>query len=101
MDKQQINKDHSNAVVWGINSVDNDKCSVLLQYPGVLENIYTISEDGKVYSIINGKYLKCGIRNSLPYVNLCCKTSDGLVVEPFYIKDLVAYNFHKMHGESV
>ena len=96
MDNQQMNnnKDHSNAVVWGINGIANDKCLIPLHYPGVAEGIYKISEDGKIYSIINARYLKCGTIGNRPFVNLCCKSDNGFTSEPFFIEDLIDYNFH-------
>ena len=66
----------------------------ILKYPRVFKNIYTISEDGKIYSMMSDEYLVWGYRNNLPFVNLCCNIEDGKTsIEPFYIKDLIAYNY--------
>lgn len=75
-----------------------DKHVRILKYPTVLETLYTISEEGKVYSVMNDDYISWGYRSGLPYVNLCCYHEDnnGNIItsmEPFYIKDLVAYNY--------
>lgn len=79
-------------------SINNQvECVKVLQYPNVLKSLYTISENGKVYSIMNDDYISWGYRGGLPYVNLCCyhESNIGIVasIEPFFIKDLMAYNY--------
>lgn len=62
-------------------------------YPGVIQNMYCISKFGKVYSIVNDSYISWSVRGNLPYVNLTCLRDGRYILEPFYIKDLVACSF--------
>lgn len=71
-------------------SIENGK---YLRYPGILPNIYCISEDGRVYSMMNDNYIEWEIRNNLPYVNLITTIEKSTTLEPYYIKDLMAYNY--------
>lgn len=79
-----------------IKGLTNSSCTEdakIIKYPGVLQNIYCITEGGRVYSIINEKYLSWGIRNGLPYVNLSSVREGRASLEPFYIRDLMAYSY--------
>lgn len=69
--------------------------SKILEYPKVIPDIYRITKEGIIYSIINEDCISWSVRNKMPYVNLSCKDvlNDNIYLEPFYIKDLVAYNF--------
>ena len=87
----------NNRIFVRSDSGNNTECVKILQYPNVLKSLYTISENGKIYSIMNDDYISWGYRNYLPYVNLCCyhESTMGQVIssEPFFIKDLLAYNY--------
>ena len=74
-------------------SINNIEYVKILKYPHVFDSLYTISESGKIYSMMNDNYLEWGIRNRYPFVNLTCKINGNISLEPFYIKDLVAYNY--------
>lgn len=72
---------------------DNAEDAKMITYPSVLQNIYCITKDGRVYSIINENYLSWGFRNGLPYVNLSSVRERGVALEPFYIRDLMACSY--------
>ena len=84
---------HNRMRLWCSTCPDNAEDAKILNYPSVLQNIYCITENGRVYSIINENYIGWRIRNGLPYVNLSCDRERGISLEPFYIKDLMAYNY--------
>lgn len=94
MDNQIYDLVNNRIYIRGFNdSIKNIEYVKILKYPNVFDTLYTISESGKIYSMMNDSYLEWGIRNRLPYVNLTCKWDDIVSIEPFYIKDLVAYNY--------
>ena len=72
---------------------DDAEDAKMITYPSVLQNIYCITKDGRVYSMINENYLSWGFRNGLPYVNLSSVRERGVALEPFYIRDLMAYSY--------
>ena len=72
---------------------DNAEDAKMITYPSVLQNIYCITKDGRVYSMINENYLSWGFRNGLPYVNLSSVRERGVALEPFYIRDLMACSY--------
>lgn len=72
---------------------DNAEDAKIINYPGILQNIYCITKDGRVYSIINENYIEWGIRSGLPYVNLSCVRERRVSLEPFYIRDLMACSY--------
>lgn len=72
---------------------DDAEDAKMITYPSVLQNIYCITEDGRVYSMINENYLSWGFRNGLPYVNLSSVRERGVALEPFYIRDLMACSY--------
>lgn len=72
---------------------DNAEDAKMITYPSVLQNIYCITKDGRVYSMINDNYLSWGFRNGLPYVNLSSVRERGVALEPFYIRDLMACSY--------
>lgn len=84
---------HNRVQVRGFVHSDNAEEAKMINYPGVLQNIYCITRDGRVYSIINENYLEWGIRAGLPYVNLSSVRERGVSLEPFYIRDLMAYSY--------
>lgn len=84
---------HNRVRVKGFTHSDNAEDAKMIKYPGVFKDIYCITIDGRVYSIINEKYLSWGIRNGLPYVNLSSVRERGVSLEPFYIRDLMAYSY--------
>lgn len=71
----------------------NSEEAKIINYPSVLQNIYCITKDGKVYSIINENYIDWGSKSGLPYVNLSSVRERGVSLEPFYIRDLMAYSY--------
>jgi len=79
--------------VRGIKHSDDVMCFKMIKNLGVPRDIYAISEIGTVYSIINDCSISWSFRNNLPYVNLSVITDRGWTMEPFYIKNLVAYNY--------
>ena len=72
---------------------DDAEDAKMITYPSVLQNIYCITKDGRVYSMINENYLSWGFRNGLPYVNLSSVRERGVALEPFYIRDLMACSY--------
>ena len=72
---------------------DNAEEAKIIDYPGVLKNVYCITEDGRVYSIVSENYIEWVIRNGLPCVNLSSVRERGVSLEPFYIRDLMAYSY--------
>lgn len=80
-------------VIKGLDHTGNLEEVKIINYPGVLRNAYCITQDGKVYSLINENYISWGIRNGLPYVNLSCVRGRLVSLEPFYIRDLVACSY--------
>ena len=72
---------------------DDAEDAKMIIYPSVLQNIYCITKDGRVYSMINENYLSWGFRNGLPYVNLSSVRERGVALEPFYIRDLMACSY--------
>lgn len=93
MDEQIYNDRYNGVFVRGFKCSDNTEYMKILVYPTVLENIYTISNTGQVYSLLNDSYIPWGYKNGLPYVNLSCNHDGVTSLEPFYIKDLMACNF--------
>ena len=73
--------------VWGFSSADKMKPLV---YPGVLQNVYSIFDNGDIYSSLSDCYISCAYRNGIPYVNLL---NEDHVLCPHNIKDLVACSF--------
>ena len=59
---------------------DNAEDAKMITYPSVLQNIYCITKDGRVYSMINENYLSWGFRNGLPYVNLSSVRERGVAL---------------------
>lgn len=84
---------HDRVRVRGFTHSDNAEDAKIINYPGVLQNIYCITTDGRVYSIVNETYLSWGIRNGLPYVNLSSVRGRLVSLESFYIRDLMAYSY--------
>lgn len=86
---------HNRIAVRGFScsGYDDAELTKILVYPGVVQNIYCITKVGKIYSIVNNSYINWSFRGNLPYVNLSCMSERGCTREPFYIRDLVAYNF--------
>ena len=72
---------------------DDAEDAKMITYPSVLQNIYCITKDGRVYSMINENYLSWGFRNGLPYINLSSVRERGVALEPFYIRDLMACSY--------
>ena len=72
---------------------DDAEDAKMITYPSVLQNIYCITKDGRVYSMINENYLSWGFRNGLPYVNLSSVRERGVALEPFCIRDLMACSY--------
>ena len=72
---------------------DDAEDAKMITYPSILQNIYCITKDGRVYSMINENYLSWGFRNGLPYVNLSSVRERGVALEPFYIRDLMACSY--------
>ena len=72
---------------------DDAEDAKMITYPSVLQNIYCITKDGRVYSMINENYLSWGFRNGLPYVNLSSVRERGVALGPFYIRDLMACSY--------
>ena len=94
MDNQTYDLVNNRIFVRGFKeSISNIECVKILKHPHVFDSLYTISESGKIYSMMNDNYLEWGIRSGYPFVNLTCKINDIISLEPFYIKDLVAYNY--------
>lgn len=84
---------HNRVWIRGFLHSDNAEDAKIINYPGILQNIYCITKDGRVYSIINENYIEWGIRSGLPYVNLSCVRERGVSLEPFYIRDLMACSY--------
>lgn len=84
---------HNRVWIRGFLHSDNAEDAKIINYPGILQNIYCITKDGRVYSIINENYIERGIRSGLPYVNLSCVRERGVSLEPFYIRDLMACSY--------
>lgn len=96
MNNQEYDLVKNRTFVRGFKGSVNNKVEYvkMLVYPTVFDRLYTISEDGRIYSLMNDEYLSWGFRNKLPFVNLSCSKEQGIfTLEPFYIKDLVAYNY--------
>ena len=72
---------------------DDAEDAKMITYPSILQNIYCITKDGRVYSTFNENYLSWGFRNGLPYVNLSSVRERGVALEPFYIRDLMACSY--------
>lgn len=85
---------HNRITVRGFSGSDMEEIQIL-SYPGVLQNIYGISLNGKIYSILNNHYIAWNWRGQYPVVNLAYTDpgSRTTTLEPFYIKDLMAYNY--------
>ena len=72
----------------------NVTCVKMMKYPGLLNNLYTISEKGLIYSIMNDEYIRWSIRNNMPFINIPLNISnDKFVMTSVNIIDLMAYNF--------
>lgn len=72
----------------------NVTCVKMMKYPGLLNNLYTISEKGLIYSIMNDEYIRWSIRNNIPFINIPLNISnDKFVMTSVNIIDLMAYNF--------
>lgn len=72
----------------------NVTCVKMMKYPGLLNNLYTISEKGLIYSIMNDEYIRWSIRNNIPFINIPLNISDNkFVMTSVNIIDLMAYNF--------
>lgn len=72
----------------------NVTCVKMMKYPGLLNNLYTISEKGLIYSIMNDEYIRWSIRNNIPFINIPLNISDNkFVMTSINIIDLMAYNF--------
>lgn len=72
----------------------NVTCVKMMKYPGLLNNLYTISKKGLIYSIMNDEYIRWSIRNNIPFINIPLNISDNkFVMTSVNIIDLVAYNF--------
>lgn len=93
MDSAYYDLVHNRVQVRGFGHSDSAEDAKMINYPGVVPNIYCITRDGRIYSIINEDYLSWGFRNGLPYVNLSCVRERGVALEPFYIRDLVACSY--------
>lgn len=85
---------HNRVTVRGFSYSDMEDAKLLI-YPGVLQNIYSISKDGKIYSIINETYISWSMCGQGPYVNLLYmdQGSRTTSLESFLIRDLMAYNY--------
>lgn len=79
--------------VRGFKYSDSVVGAKFITYPGVLQNIYCISEKGKIYSAMDDTYMEWGIRCNLPFVNLISSRKEGITLEPYFIKDLMAYSY--------
>ena len=84
---------HNRMTVRGFSRSDNAEYTKLLVFPGVIQNIYCITEYGHIYSIIDNNPIRWIFQGNLPYVYLTCMVNGNKVKEPFYVKDLVAYNY--------
>ena len=72
----------------------NVTCVKMMKYPGLLNNLCTISEKGLIYSIMNDEYIRWSIRNNIPFINIPLNISnDKFVMTSVNIIDLMAYNF--------
>ena len=86
-----------NRVIWqdAFKAIDllPDKCVDLV----VTDPPYNLTKNfgsSTFREMKNDEYLSWGFRNKLPFVNLSCSKEQGIfTLEPFYIKDLVAYNY--------
>lgn len=85
--------EHNRVAVGGFSHSDNARCAKIITYPGVIPNMYSISIEGKVYSFINDKYISWSIRDNLPYINLSSIHGDYISMEPFFIRDLMAFSY--------
>lgn len=85
--------EHNRVTVRGFSYSDNANDAKILIYPSVIENIYSITRDGRIYSIISDSYISWSFRDNLPYVNLSSVRNGICSLEPYYIKDLMAYNY--------
>ena len=62
----------------------------ILIHPEILDNVYSISSDGSIYSRLNGCYITSIIRNGKPCVNLLDKDCN---LRSHYVDELVACSF--------
>lgn len=85
--------EHNRVQIRSLKCPDDTEDAKMITYPSVLQNIYCITKDGRVYSMINENYLSWGFRNGLPYVNLSSVRERGVALEPFYIRDLMACSY--------
>ena len=85
--------EHNRVQIRSLKCSDDTEDAKIITYPSVLQNIYCITKDGRVYSMINENYLSWGFRNGLPYVNLSSVRERGVALEPFYIRDLMACSY--------
>lgn len=71
----------------------NVTCVKMMKYPGLLNNLYTISEKGTIYSIMNDSYIKWKYISNIPFVYLPLRDETTFVSTPVNIIDIMAYNF--------
>ena len=49
--------EHNRVQIRGLKCSDDTEDAKMITYPSVLQNIYCITKDGRVYSMINANYL--------------------------------------------
>lgn len=68
-------------------------CVKMMRFPNTLDNLFTISEKGLIYSIMNDEYVRWGYRNGKPFINIPIRDKDKYVLSSINVIDLIAYNF--------
>lgn len=80
--------------IKGFRDYTGDEIYKILKYPGIPLDLYSISQNGKVYSNIKDEYIsKRLMYKKYPCVTLSCVIDGVYKLELFYIKDLVACSF--------
>lgn len=83
--------------IWGFEYLSQEHARIIT-HPDILDNVYSISDDGTIYSRLNGCYITHAIRNGKPYVNLLDKEC---VLHPHDIADLVACSFMDNYKDCI
>ena len=81
---------------WNI--PNNSQSTKILIHSDILDNVYSISNDGSIYSRLNGCYITSIIRNGKPCVNLLDKDCN---LRSHYVDELVACSFMNNYKDCI